>query len=183
MATRALGAAPVLWGKQDSRPMIAAAPEPQANPVRCDGEFPPLSGVLLKQHQKRLAGFWQRSGAWASRFISMDDAQKRLCYYHSRIEQEWDDEPTRSFAVSELEEVSTLDLGKWVHAFEVRFAKPLCAACGSAHPERLVLAAPSDAERARWIDGLQARISSARGPSKKTAPPSPTRVKSRGPLY
>lgn len=126
---------------------------------------PELRGVLLKKHQHSRAML-----NWGRRYFEVDDERGILCYFRTRAAQDWD-EPARHFTISALVHARLVDDPSGPHAFElaylttgnddgdddaVAFGPGVYGERGAMR--RLLLRAESEAERERWVNGLQARI-------------------------
>jgi len=94
-----------------------------------------MGGWLNKQHQRA-------PGRWAKRWFAVDDRKGRLSYAH----KEGSKKVSVSIPLQELSVFST-DLSERDYSFVI-----------SCSPLRLVLSAPSEEERRRWIDNLQLRV-------------------------
>jgi len=133
----------------------AATPAKEQQPTNCTSIYPPqqqpdewimdsplpqgahsyVSGWLNKQHQST-------PGRWARRWFSIDDRKGRISYAH----REGSRKVSCSIPLQELT-VCTSDLGDRDFCFVI-----------SCSPLRLVLSAPSEADRSRWVDNLQLRV-------------------------
>jgi len=119
---------------------FSTAPPKPADQWLMDGPLPEgadegMRGWLAKQHQRA-------PGRWAKRWFEVDDRKGRLSYSH----KEGSKKVSVSIPLQELT-VALTDGGERDHCFII-----------SCSPLRLVVSAPSDEDRQRWLHNLQLRV-------------------------